>query len=154
MLLLMFRAGGQPYAVDAGRVVEVVPRVEPRPLPRAPDFLCGVLPYRGGTVPVVDFGVLAGAGPSRNVLSTRVVIANVRGRDAAGALIGLLAEDVTRVVEGAADTPSSDMMEIAGAPFLGPLVRVGGELVQLVEIDRLPPAWPRAEAGGGASEAG
>jgi chemotaxis-related protein WspB len=148
MLLLMFRAGGQAYAVDAGRVVEVVPRVRPRPIPRAPESLTGALPYRGGTVPIVDFAILVGAGPCRDALSTRVIIARVRGRDAAEGLVGLLAEDVTRVVEADSDASPSGMMEIAGAPFLGPLTRVGGELVQMVEVDRLLSACSGDEAGG------
>ena len=43
MLLLTFRAAENLYAIDAARVVEVVPRINLRLLPHAPDFLAGVL---------------------------------------------------------------------------------------------------------------
>ena len=74
MLLLTFQAAGQLYAVDAARIVEVVPRVNLRPLPHAQAFLAGVFEYRGDVVPVVDLGVLLGAGPAPDRLSTRIIL--------------------------------------------------------------------------------
>ena len=63
MLLLVFRVAGDAYAVEAARVVEVVPRVELRALPHAPEALAGLFRYRGRMVPVIDLGVLLGTGP-------------------------------------------------------------------------------------------
>ena len=62
MLLLVFRVAGDPYAIEATRVVEVVPRVELRALPHArPEALAGLFRYRGQMVPVIDLGVLLGS---------------------------------------------------------------------------------------------
>ena len=74
MLLLTFQAAGQLYAVDAARIVEVVPRVNLRPLPHAQAFLAGVFEYRGDVVLVVDLGVLLGAEPAPDRLSTRIIL--------------------------------------------------------------------------------
>ena len=64
MLLLTFRAAENLYAVDVTRVVEVVPRVDLRRLPHAPDFLAGLFDYRGAVVPVIDLGILLGSTPA------------------------------------------------------------------------------------------
>ena len=60
MLLLTFRAGESLYAVDARQVVEVLPRVGLRAIPHSPEYLVGLLSYRGQVVPVVDFNTLIG----------------------------------------------------------------------------------------------
>jgi chemotaxis-related protein WspB len=76
MLLLTFTAGANRYAVDAAWVVELVPRVELRPVPHAPAFLAGLLEYRGKVVPVIDLGLLLGADPCQDRLSTRIILVN------------------------------------------------------------------------------
>src|SRR5271170_2284779 len=76
MLLLTFTAGANRYAVDVARVVELIPRVELRPVPHAPAFLAGLLGYRGKVVPVVDLGVLLDAPPCPDRLSTRIILVN------------------------------------------------------------------------------
>src|SRR3954451_8554304 len=63
MLLLTFRVSDDLYAVAAERVVEVVPRVELRPIPHAPACLAGLFNYRGKAVPVIDLGILLGSTP-------------------------------------------------------------------------------------------
>ncbi len=74
MLLLTFQAADNLYAIDVARVVEVVPRIQLRRLPHAPNFLAGVFDYRGKVVPVVDLGILLGSENCRDRLSTRIIL--------------------------------------------------------------------------------
>jgi purine-binding chemotaxis protein CheW len=52
--LVSFRVGTQEFAFDILQVERILRHVAPAPLPKAPDFLEGVVPYEGGAVPVVD----------------------------------------------------------------------------------------------------
>ena len=52
--LVTFRVGGQEFAFDILQVERILRYVAPAPLPKAPEFLEGVVPYEGGAVPVVD----------------------------------------------------------------------------------------------------
>ena len=52
--LVTFRVGGQEFAFDILQVERILRHVAPSPLPKAPGFLEGVVPYEGGAVPVVD----------------------------------------------------------------------------------------------------
>ena len=137
MLLLMFRAGDSPYALDAGQVVEVIPRVDLRPIPRAPAFLAGLLGYRGRVVPVIDFSVLVGAAASPKALSTRLVLIRFTGYDREARLVGLVAEDVSHVANLDRSQVVSPPMRLEEAPFLGAVVRHDGGLIQLVLADKL-----------------
>lgn len=52
--LVSFRVGTQEFAFDILQVERILRHVVPAPLPKAPGFLEGVVPYEGGAVPVVD----------------------------------------------------------------------------------------------------
>ena len=51
--VVTFRVGSQEFALDILQIERILRYVAPAPLPKAPDFLEGVVPYEGGAVPVV-----------------------------------------------------------------------------------------------------
>jgi chemotaxis-related protein WspB len=137
MLLLVFRVAGVDYAVEAGRVVEVVPRVALRSLPHAPEVLAGLLRYRGQTVPVIDLSLLFGGGPCPQKLSTRIILVAERLPAQGRAHVGLLAEnvsDVRRVGDG--DVVAQSPL-VGQNPFLGPIVSTDSGLIPVVDVTRL-----------------
>src|SRR4051812_37877755 len=81
MLLLTFKAAGNLYAVDVAHVVEVVPRLNLRRLPHAPDFIAGLFDYRGTVVPVIDLGIRLGSDRCPDRLSTRIILVDSRPAD-------------------------------------------------------------------------
>ena len=66
--LLLFRAGGQVFAVAAGTVREILPASPTTRIPGAPEAVQGLINVRGLLVTVVDVaravGVAAGAAPA------------------------------------------------------------------------------------------
>jgi purine-binding chemotaxis protein CheW len=52
--VVTFKVGRQEFAFDILQVERILRYTEPSPLPKAPDFLEGVLPYGSGAVPVID----------------------------------------------------------------------------------------------------
>jgi chemotaxis-related protein WspB len=159
MLLLTFRIAQDLYAVDVARVVGVIPRIEPRPIPRTPAFLAGLFGYRGRVVPAVDLGLLLGKAPSPGRLSTRVILvetgdASDRASPARRTplLLGLIAEQVDDVVRVDRDQVVFPSMRLDDARFLGAMVRVDSQaqsLAQMIEVDWvLPPALREALFGG------
>ncbi len=137
MLLLMFRTGETRYAIDTKRVVEVVPRVDFRSLPHAPAYLIGLLGYRGKVVPVIDFSLLVGRSPCREVLSSRVILTEFTAMDGRAQLLGLLAENVSRVYNISHEQFMTTAMALEEAPYLGAVLNREEGLVQLVVADKL-----------------
>jgi chemotaxis-related protein WspB len=146
--ILTFTVGDADYAIESRRIVEVLPLVPGRAVPHVPDFVRGVITYRGSLVPLIDLGLLlAGQSPPER-LSTRVMVVefDLPGRDgsprATGPVrIGLVAENVVAirsVEEAAAVLPIGHLRE---APYLGSLLRLDDRTVQLLDVSRLlPPA--------------
>lgn len=54
MQVVTFRVGPQEFAFDILQIERILRYQTPSPLPQAPEFLEGVVPYAGGAVPVVD----------------------------------------------------------------------------------------------------
>jgi purine-binding chemotaxis protein CheW len=52
--VVTFRLGAQEFAFDILQIERILRYEAPAPLPKAPEFLEGVIPYGGGAVPVVD----------------------------------------------------------------------------------------------------
>ncbi|HEX6107131.1 MAG TPA: chemotaxis protein CheW [Gemmatimonadales bacterium] len=52
--VVTFRVGPQEFAFDILQIERILRYQTPSPLPQAPEFLEGVVPYAGGAVPVVD----------------------------------------------------------------------------------------------------
>ena len=146
MMILTFEAAGERYGVDVALVEEVVPRVALRRLPSASSAVAGLLNYRGKVVPVVDLGRLVDSLPCEHRLSTRVVV--FRG-DSEGRLLGLAAERVSELTGVSSVELTNLVAPLQRVGYLGPVARIDGTLVQMIEPDRLlaevaAPLWDSA----------
>ena len=138
MLVLTFRVAEVPYAVAVRQVVEVVPRVALRGLPHAPDYLSGLLHYRGGAVPVVDLGLLMGEFSCRERLGTRIILVDGGVHGGAGlGYLGMIAEWVEDVLAVDESTRAVGGLEIGNARYLGAVYETDNGLLQLIEPGKI-----------------
>lgn len=144
MLLLLFTLGQYRYALDARAIIEVVPLAELKAIPRAPDYVAGILNYRGTNVPVLDLTRMNQAQPSRACMSTRIILVDYR--DSAGAvhILGLMAERVTETVKKAQSEFTPSGVSTPDAPYLGDVANDALGMIQQVDVGRLVPSEVRA----------
>ena len=74
MLFLQFRINQDRYVIQASQIVSVIPFLKMRELSGLPDYMTGVISYRGQSVPVVDLSKLLSGRKSKPRLSTRIVL--------------------------------------------------------------------------------
>ena len=139
MLLLVFRLGRDRYALDAGQIREVLPLVDIRPVPRAPQGVAGLFDFRGTSVPVVDLSLLVLGRPAVRCLSTRLIV--VWYADAIGdrRSLGILAEKATTTVTRSRSDFADPGLSLSEARYLGPVARDADGLLQLIEVGQLLP---------------
>ena len=136
MLLLVFRLADDRFALDAARIVEVLPLVGIRKMLGAPAGIRGTFNYRGRFVPAVDLSerLLGRAAEPR--LSTRVVLANLAG-EGDPTLLGLIVENAT----GTLRVDPADMIPPAvqsrDRPWLGATILEAEGPIQLIELGKL-----------------
>jgi chemotaxis-related protein WspB len=143
MTLLLFEAAGSRYGLDIRQVVEVIPPVPVRPVAHAPDWLSGLLLHRGSLTPVVDATRLLSGAPASSRFSSRIVVATYADGESVTRRVGLMVERATDTITTDA-APQTTGVTIPDARFLGPMVRAGESLVQMVRVEEVLPASVRA----------
>ena len=99
--LVAFRVAGQEFAFNIFQVERILRYESPSPLPKAPDFLEGVLQYQGSPVPVIDLRKRLGVdAPLKD--DTRIIV-----MDWEGGKIGFVVDTVTEVMQIAAANVSA-----------------------------------------------
>ena len=99
MLLLLFKIENGRYALDIKQIVEIAPLVKLKKIPVAPDFVAGLMNYRGEGVPVIDLGKFIDDVAAENKFSTRIIIVENPFKGHQDKHIGLIASNVTETVK-------------------------------------------------------
>lgn len=152
MLFVLFHLGPERYALDAQRVVEVVPLLALKKLNPAPRGVAGMFLYRGRPVPALDLCELTLGRPAAERLSTRIIIVNHSSPDGTEQLIGLIAERATEILRRDEKDPAADPDAKAAAPFLGPLLTDAQGVIQIVSPEKLVQERLRAQLFAAATE--
>ncbi len=139
MLFLLFQLGKDRYALEASRVVEVVPLLEMRQLPQAPRGVAGIFNYRGRPVPAVDLSALTLGQPASERFSTRIIIVNYPDGQGTNRLLGLIAEHATETLRKDANNFLDSGVKLGQAPYLGPILMDAPTPVQWIYEQRLLP---------------
>jgi purine-binding chemotaxis protein CheW len=132
--MLVFLLGKEEYGVDILKVQEIRGLEKVTPIPKAPDFLKGVVNLRGDIVPVIDLRTKFGLADERNDSTTVVIVLRIAGRH------------IGAVVDGVSDVVRLAPNEIKAAPRLGTVVdssylagvaTQGGRMILALDIERL-----------------
>lgn len=144
-LFLVFRIGGERYALQAVEVAEVLPRLPLKPIARAPHWVAGVFAYRGAVVPVIDMAALTFGQAAVSRTSTRLVLVNYRADDTVPArLLGLILEQATDTLRCDPADFRPYGLDNRQAPYLGPVREDAQGLLQWVRVADLLDAQVRA----------
>ncbi|MDA8098093.1 MAG: chemotaxis protein CheW [Nitrospiraceae bacterium] len=112
---LTFKLSDEIYALDIGKVREVLDFTTVTKVPRTPDFMRGVINLRGSVVPVVDLKLKFGMPATEKTLNTCVIITEVTV-EGDTTVLGCLADSVQEVLD-------LDGEHISPAPKIGTKLR-------------------------------
>jgi chemotaxis-related protein WspB len=135
MLFLKFQIGPEAYVLDTAPIVEVLPLVSIRRIPRTPAGVAGLFNYRGKSVPVIDLSELTLGRAARRHISTRLIVLRYGVH-----LLGLIVEQATETIQREPADFSASGIASGATPYLGPVTQHAGRLVQWIEVDKLLPA--------------
>jgi purine-binding chemotaxis protein CheW len=129
-----FRLGDDLYAIDIMRIREIIRPQKLSGLPKAHDFVEGVINLRGAVIPIIDLRKRFDL-PRRDIdRTTRLIIVSV-----ASQLLGLMVDDVTEVITVAVKDikPPPPVVKGVGADYLIGVCLVDESLVMLLNLDRI-----------------
>lgn len=141
MLMLLLNIGNERYAIESRQVVEVIPLVLLKTLPHQPECIAGIFNYRGRIVPVIDLCQLMRGKPSREYLSTRIVLVNYWGSNnielKAPYILGLMTEQVVETLHKSESEFVDPNIQIDTAPYLGKMIVDEQGMIQCLRVEYL-----------------
>jgi purine-binding chemotaxis protein CheW len=133
--LVTFMLGTEEYGLDVRLVQEIIRLSEITPVPRAPDFVKGVINLRGRIIPVVDLRRKLALGEvDANARTARVVVARLRDR-----LVGLLVDGASQVLKvplSLIEPAPEDVLEV-DADYIRGVAKLANRLLILMDLARV-----------------
>ena len=137
MQFLVFHLGDDRYGLHTRTVVRVLPLMELKHIPQAPQYVAGLMNLHGEPVPVIDLCMLACGTACTRQYDTRIVLVDYRAGSGRQRKLGLAVERVTGIERHEAAEFSESGILNADAPYLGQVGAAGRALLQLVNVDYL-----------------
>jgi purine-binding chemotaxis protein CheW len=136
---LSFNLGDEVFALDIGKVREVLEFTTVTKVPQTPDFMRGVINLRGGVVPVIDMKQKFGMGETEKSINTCVIITEVEMDDGELTVLGALADSVQEVFDMHADDiePAPKLGTQLNTEFLLGMGKKDDAFVLLLDIDKV-----------------
>lgn len=126
MLFLLFQLGDTGYALEANRIVQMLPFIVPKPIRGAHHQVAGSIAYRGRYLPVVDVTLLETGRPAARRMGTRIIVTQIP--------VGHRLEEIGLILESATETLRCE------ADAFQPFARGPRGLVQRMDLDMLLPS--------------
>ena len=139
MLLLLFEIENSRYALDINQVVEIAPLVKLKKIPVAPDFVAGLMNYRGDGIPVLDLGKFIDGVSAEDKFSTRIIIVKNPFKEKRGKNIGLIASNVTETIKTDMTKPPSTGVLMDRSLYAGEDTPDTDDMIQWFDLKKMLP---------------
>lgn len=132
--LILIRIGTSFYAIDIMKIVEIVKYSPVTKIPKAPEFLEGIIDLRGMIIPVVDMRKRFEIQAEKANEKIRIVIVKVVDKTA-----GLIVDEVREVLKVASDRvmPPPKIVQGIESEYLSNVVSDKGRIILVLDLDRI-----------------
>jgi purine-binding chemotaxis protein CheW len=135
---LTFKLDEEVYALDIGKVREVLDLTTITKVPRTPEFMRGVINLRGSVVPVVDLRIKFGLSKTEKTVNTCIIIVEVT-IDNETTILGALADSVQEVMDLEPDhiEPAPKIGTRLNTEFIKGMGKKDNRFVIILDIDKI-----------------
>jgi purine-binding chemotaxis protein CheW len=132
--VVVFSLAEELYGLDISRVQGIIKMPEVTRVPRAAEFVEGVINLRGEIVPIIDLRKRFRLGEHGNDADTRII--NVEMGDH---LVGLIVDAVEEVLNIPSDAiePPPELVTTVDSAYLRGIAKLQERLVILLDLDRV-----------------
>ena len=145
MQLVAFKVGREEFGVDVKKVEGVISIVNITRMPRAPEFVEGIINLRGQIIAVVDLARRLNIEPGERGPETRIVVVEARE-----VKVGLIVDSPEVINIGVEDIEASPVIASSDieSSFIRGVVKLDDRLLILLDVDRVLSEEERSDIGG------
>ena len=129
-----FALGSEEYGVDIAQVQEINRMVTITNVPRAPQFMEGVINLRGRLIPIIDLRTRFGMDRSERTKDTRIVVTEI-GTKRVGMVVDSVSEVLRIPVEQIEDAP--DLVAGVDTEYIRGVGKMGDRLIIMLDLGRV-----------------
>jgi len=133
--LVTFSIGEEEFGVEILKVQEIIRTMEITKVPRAQDFVEGVINLRGKVIPIIDLRRRFGLESKTHDKHTRLIVIDIRNM-----IVGFVVDSVSEVLRIPASTVEPPPDVVAGlesADYLSGVGKLQDRLLMLLNLDKL-----------------
>jgi len=132
--MVTFNIGGEEFGVEILTVQEIIRMMQITRVPKAPDFVEGVINLRGKVIPVIDLRKRFGMDSRGHDKNTRIVVVEINKM-----IVGFIVDSVSEVLRIPADTVEPPPPVVAGldSEYISGVGKLEDRLLILLDLDRL-----------------
>jgi purine-binding chemotaxis protein CheW len=126
-----FALGSEEYGVDIAQVQEINRMVTITHVPRAPQFMEGVINLRGQLIPIIDLRTRFGMERAERTKNTRIVVTEI-GNKRIGMVVDSVSEVLRIPVEQIEDAP--DLVAGVDTEYIRGVGKMGDRLIIMLDL--------------------
>lgn len=134
MQLVTFSIGEEEFGVDILKVQEIIRIMEITKVPRAQDFVEGVINLRGKVIPIIDLRRRFGFVSKEHDKHTRIIVIEINNM-----IVGFVVDSVSEVLRIPAATVEPPPPVVAGveSEYISGVGKLEDRLLILLDLDKL-----------------
>jgi purine-binding chemotaxis protein CheW len=134
MQLVTFSIGEEEFGVDILKVQEIIRMMEITKVPRAPDFVEGVINLRGKVIPIIDLRKRFGLSTRDHDKHTRIIVIEINKM-----IVGFVVDSVSEVLRIPSNTVEPPPPVVSGleSEYISGVGKLEDRLLILLDLDRL-----------------
>ncbi len=132
--LVTFSIGEEEFGVDILKVQEIIRTMEITKVPRAQDFVEGVINLRGKVIPIIDLRRRFGLDSKGHDKHTRIIVIEINNM-----IVGFVVDSVSEVLRIPAGTVEPPPPVVAGleSEYISGVGKLQDRLLILLDLDKL-----------------
>jgi purine-binding chemotaxis protein CheW len=132
--VVSFKLGSEEYGVDIAQVQEINRMVAITHVPRAPQFMEGVINLRGQLIPIIDLRARFGMPRAEHTKNTRIVVTEI-GAKRVGMVVDSVSEVLRLETQHIEDAP--EMITGVDTEYIRGVGKIEDRLIILLDLARI-----------------
>ncbi|HEX3464468.1 MAG TPA: chemotaxis protein CheW [Candidatus Elarobacter sp.] len=132
--VVSFKLGSEEYGVDIAQVQEINRMVSVTHVPRAPQFMEGVINLRGQLIPIIDLRARFGMPRTEHTKNTRIVVTEI-GTKRVGMVVDSVSEVLRLPTDQIEDAP--EMITGVDTEYIRGVGKIEDRLIILLDLAKI-----------------
>jgi purine-binding chemotaxis protein CheW len=132
--VVSFKLGSEEYGVDIAQVQEINRMVAVTHVPRAPQFMEGVINLRGQLIPIIDLRSRFGMPRAEHTKNTRIVVTEIGAKR-----VGMVVDSVSEVLRLPVEhiEPAPEMITGVDTEYIRGVGKIEDRLIILLDLAKI-----------------